>query len=57
MAPMTYQPSAAEPSSQQQPYSSPQAPVDVYKSPTNGDASHARGGHGIFGEPMVGGVN
>jgi len=45
----------AEPDAQQSfpPPAADAAAVDAYKSPTSTDPSHARGGHGIFGEPMV----
>jgi len=41
----------AEPVRQQSP--PPAAAVDTYTSPNGTDPTHARGGHGIFGEPMV----
>jgi len=44
-------PTTTEPVPQQSP--PPAAAVDAYKSPTSTDPTHARGGHGIFGEPMV----
>jgi len=42
---------AAEPVPQQYPPST--AAADAVTSPTSSDPSHARGGHGIFGQPMV----
>jgi len=55
---VTNRPPAAESVAQQYPSSAVQYPsaaatVDAVMSPTSTDPSHARGGHGIFGEPMV----